>query len=135
MSEQHGDDHEHGAAERNGHMEDSTVQTAQAPGAREVNAGQYPQEDIGPNQEYRLAPQVDQLDAGTYPSNTGYRVEQMDLDVGYIQAPVLPPGGTGVNPERASGEGILPLVSEVEPPPGSRSGLKYPLSVGASRKL
>ena len=58
----------------------------------------------------RLAPQADQLDAGTYPSNTGYRVGQMDLDVGYIQAPVLPPGGTGdENPERASGEGILPL--------------------------
>ena len=70
MSEQHDDDHEHGAAERNGHMEDFTAQTAQAPGAREVNAGQYPQEDIGPNQEYRLAPQVDQLDAGVYPSNT-----------------------------------------------------------------
>ena len=109
MSEQHDDDHEHGAAERNGHMEDFTVQTVQAPGAREVNTGQYPQEDIGPNQEYRLAPQVDQLGAGTCPSNTGYRVEQMDLDVGYIQAPVLPPGGAGVNPERASGEGIPPL--------------------------
>ena len=91
MSEQHGDNHEHGAAGRNGHIEDPTVQTVQAPGAREVNAGQYPQEGSRPNQEYRLAPQVDQLDAGTYPSNTGYRVEQMDLDGGYIQAPVLPP--------------------------------------------
>ena len=109
MSEQHGGDHEHGAAERNGHMEDFTVQTAQAPGAREVNEGQYLQEDIGPNQEYRLAPQVDQLDAGTCPSNTGYRAEQLDLGGGYIQAPVLPPGGTGVNQERAPGEGILPL--------------------------
>ena len=79
-------------------------------GTREVNAGQHPQGGIGPNQEYRLAPQVDQLDAGTYPSNTGYRVEQVDLDVGYIQAPVLSPGGTGVNPERAPGEGILLLI-------------------------
>ena len=85
-------------------MEGSTVQTAQVPGTREVNAGQYSQEGIGPNQEYRLAPQVDQLDAGTYPSNTGYRVGQMDLDGGYIQAPVLPPGGTGVNPERGPQE-------------------------------
>ena len=92
-------------------MEDSTVQTVEAPGAREINAGQYPQGDIGPNQEYRLAPQADQLDAGTRPtSNTGYRVDPMDLDVGYIQAPVLPPGGIGdENPERASGEGILSL--------------------------
>ena len=95
MSEQHDDDHEHGAAERNGHMEDTTVETFQAPGAREVNADQYPQEDTGPNQEHRLAPQVDQLDAGTHPSDAGYRVDPADLDVGHIQAPALPPGGIG----------------------------------------
>ena len=34
MSEQHDSGHEYGAAERNGHMEDVTVQTVQAPGAR-----------------------------------------------------------------------------------------------------
>ena len=115
MAGQHGNGHEHGAAGRNGHIEGPAAQTVQAPGAREVNAGQYPQEDIEPNQEYRLAPQVGQLDAGTCPtgSNTGYRVDPVDLDVGYIQAPVLPPGGAGVNPERASGESTLLLFIAV----------------------
>ncbi len=109
MSEQHGGDHEHGAAGRNGHMGDSTVQTVQVPGTLEVSGGQYSQGGIGPNQEYRLAPQVGQLDAGTCLGNKGCRAGQMDLDARYIQAPALPPGGTGVNPERAPGAGILPL--------------------------
>ncbi len=86
MSEQHGGDHEHGAAGRNGHMGDSTVQTVQVPGTLEVSGGQYSQGGIGPNQEYRLAPQVGQLDAGTYLRNAGYRVGQMDLGAGFIRA-------------------------------------------------
>ena len=33
----------------------------------------------------------------------------MGLDAGCIQAPALPPGGAGINPERAPGVGMPPL--------------------------